>query len=465
MIDNLNIYVERRKRLFNTMRSLSPNSVAYLATAPEVMRNRDSDYPYRYDSYFYYLTGFHEPESSIALIVGDRPEQDQTILFCREKNSEREIWDGIRYGTNAARVAFGMDLAYPTSLLDEKLPELLANRSTFFTALAHTTKSDMQQQRWLKKVRAQARTGQQAPAHLHDIYALLDEMRLVKDTHEIATMRRAAHISAQGHRTAMQTCRAGLREYHLEATLLHAFRYAGAESVAYNSIVAAGENTCVLHYRAGNRELRAGELCLIDAGCELQGYASDITRTFPVSGKFTPPQRTLYEIVLAAQEAAIAVTRPGQHFMQAHHAAVAVLAQGMLDTKLLDHNIVGNLNDVIEKQAYAKFYMHRTGHWLGLDVHDCGAYQEPGTPPVFTPYPAATSTASEPSAWRILKPGMVCTIEPGLYVRPDPTVPECYWHIGIRIEDDAVVTPQGCELISRDVPVQVNEIEALMAHG
>lgn len=451
----LETYHQRRKKILEHMRRHAPNSVAYLTTAPEIMRNRDSDYPYRHDSYFYYLTGFTEPNSCLVLIAADAPEQDQAILFCQAKNPEREIWDGYRYGPEAACTAFGFDQAYAIDSLDQKLPELLLNRTAIFTRLAQSEQIDSQLRLWLKEVRNRGRSGMRAPNCLYDIEHCLDEMRLFKDTYEIDTMRRAAHISALAHRRAMQICRPGLREYHLEAELLHAFRSHGAQSVAYNSIVAAGENSCVLHYRAGDTALRAGELCLIDAGCELDSYASDITRTFPINGKFSAAQHELYELVLAAQTAAIEMTKPGEPFIRAHQAAVSVLAQGMLDLGLLDHHRVGNLEDVLNNKSYAKFYMHRTGHWLGMDVHDCGQYRGPGL---------TNETAHEDElTWRKLQPGMVVTIEPGIYVRPDPTVPERYWNIGIRIEDDAVITQQGCELISRDVPVNIDEIEALMA--
>ena len=265
-------------------------------------------------------------------------------------------------------------------------------------------------------------------------------------------MRRAGRISAGAHVRAMQASRAGLREYHLEAELLYEFRRHGAQSVAYNSIVATGPNACVLHYRAGNAELRDGDLCLIDAGCELDGYASDITRTFPVNGRFTGPQRELYELVVAAQEAAIAETRPGVPYNVPHDAATRVLAQGMLDTGLLDANQVGTLDDVLAGGQYRQFYMHRTGHWLGMDVHDVGEYRTPG----------AAAPAGGERPWRPLEAGMVLTVEPGIYVRPAAGVPEQYWHIGIRIEDDAIVTPNGCEIITRDVPVAVADIEAVM---
>jgi Xaa-Pro aminopeptidase len=284
---------------------------------------------------------------------------------------------------------------------------------------------------------------------------LIHEMRLFKDAHEIDIMRRAAQISARAHIRAMQACKPGMREYHLEAELLHEFRYSGSQSVAYNSIVASGANSCILHYRAGDAELRSGELCLIDAGCELDGYASDITRTFPVNGKFSGSQRALYDITLASQEAAIAATKPGNTFMQPHEAALKVLTQGLLDEKLLKLADLGSLDNAIETGAYRRFYMHRTSHWLGMDVHDVGSYREPLS--------AATDSSEKP--WRLLQPGMVITIEPGLYVRPADDVDERFWNIGIRIEDDAVVNDAGCELISRGVPVKADEIEALMKNN
>jgi Xaa-Pro aminopeptidase len=306
----------------------------------------------------------------------------------------------------------------------------------------------------MKQVRGQARSGVNPPSEFHDIEALIHEMRLFKDAHEIDIMRRAAAISARAHIRAMQICTPGMREYQLEAELLHEFRNSGAQSVAYNSIVAGGANSCILHYRAGSTELRSGELCLIDAGCELDGYASDITRTFPVNGKFTGPQRALYDITLAAQEAAIAMTKPGNTFMQPHEAALKVLTQGLLDEKLLKLTDLGSLENAIETGAYRRFYMHRTSHWLGMDVHDVGSYRE-----------ASHNSPSEDKPWRVLKSGMVITIEPGLYIRPTDDVDEKFWNIGIRIEDDVVLNNSGCELISRGVPVKADEIEALMKNS
>jgi Xaa-Pro aminopeptidase len=441
----MNAYADRRAALIRHMQSKG-GGVAIIPTAPEVMRNRDADYPYRHDSYFYYLSGFTEPEAVIVLVCG---EQNRSILFCREKNMEREIWDGFRYGPEAARSAFGFDEAYAIDALDTELPKLMANAPALFYALGSNEKLDAQVQRWLQSVRAQSRAGVVAPATAYDVQVLLDDMRLKKDEGEIAIMQRSADIAAAAHRRAMRTARPGLREYHLEAEILHEFRTSGSQFPAYGTIVATGANACVLHYRASDAVLKDGDLVLIDAGCELDSYASDITRTFPANGKFSGPQKTLYEIVLAAQMAAIAETAPGKRFMDGHDAAVKVLAQGMLDTGLLDKNKVGSLEDAIETRAYSQFYMHRTGHWLGMDVHDVGDYRD-----------AYLNGTDRP--WRTLQAGMVLTVEPGIYVRPAEGVPEQYWNIGIRIEDDALVTPEGVHILSAAAPKTVADIEALM---
>ena len=440
-------YAARRASLIAQMQAKG-GGIAIIPTAPEVMRNRDADYPYRHDSYFYYLSGFTEPEAVIVLLAG---EKNQTILFCREKNLEREIWDGFRYGPEAARSTFGFDAAYPIEAIDTELPKLMANAQGLFYALGSDSKLDAQMQRWLQTVRSQARAGVTPPSAAYDVQVLLDEMRLHKDAGEIDIMQRSADIAAAAHRRAMRIARPGLREYHLEAEILHEFRNNGSQFPAYGSIVATGANACVLHYRASDAELKDGDLVLIDAGCELDSYASDITRAFPVNGKFSGPQKELYEIVLASQYAAIAETRPGKRFMDGHDAAVKVLAQGMLDTGLLDKNKVGSLSDVIASRAYSQFYMHRTGHWLGMDVHDVGEYRD-----------AAPSGEEKP--WRTLQAGMVLTVEPGIYVRPAAGVPEQYWNIGIRIEDDALVTADGCHILSAAAPKTVADIEALMKH-
>jgi Xaa-Pro aminopeptidase len=332
------------------------------------------------------------------------------------------------------------------------MPGYLANQNAIFSRLINAEPINSQLKKWLNEVKGMARTGANSPAALFDAETIIHEMRLFKDQHEINTMRQAGKIAAQGHIRAMQASRPGLREYHLEAELLHAFRYAGAQSVAYNSIVATGANACVLHHRAGNAELKNGDLCLIDAGCELDGYASDITRTFPVNGKFSGPQKAIYEIVLAAQEAAIDKTKQGLDFQAPHDAALSVLTQGLLDLNLIDRSTIGSLDNALESKAYQRFYMHRTSHWLGMDVHDVGQYREP-------------SSNTDPKAWRTLMPNMVLTIEPGLYIRKSDDIDPQYWDIGIRIEDDALVTADNCELMSRDVPVSINEIEYLMKHS
>ncbi|RAM65422.1 aminopeptidase P N-terminal domain-containing protein [Herbaspirillum rubrisubalbicans] len=441
-------FAARRARLLASLQQ-ARGGVAIIPTAPEVMRNRDADYPYRHDSYFYYLTGFTEPEAVLVLVAG---KENRSILFCRDKNLEREIWDGYRHGPQAAQQLFALDAAHPIEELDKNMPALLSDARAVYYALGQDEKRDAQLQRWLQGVRTLARSGVSAPGAVVDVSVLLDDMRLFKDAFEIDLMKRAGIISAEAHCRAMRTCRPGLREYHLEAELLHEFRRNGSQYPAYGSIVATGANSCVLHYRAGDAEIKDGDLVLIDAGCELDSYASDITRTFPANGKFSGPQKALYEIVLAAQVAAIAETAPGKRFMDGHDAAVRVLAQGMLDTGLLDKSKVGSLDDVIEKGDFRQFYMHRTGHWLGMDVHDVGDYRDP-----------ATADGNKP--WRTLQPGMVLTIEPGIYVRPGEGVPEQFWNIGIRIEDDAYVTPSGCELLTTDVPSKVEDIEALMRQG
>ncbi len=378
--------------------------VAVVRTAPERPRNRDSSYPFRFDSYFYYLSGFPEPEAVLVLVAGAKA---KSMLFCREKSPEREVWDGFRYGPDQAREIFGFDEAHPITELDELMP--------------------------------QVRSGVTAPAEICDIRLFLDDMRLIKDPHELGTMRRAAAISTEAHRRAMRATRPGLREYEIEAEIVHEFRRRGAQAPAYTPIVAGGANSCVLHYVQNDAMLKDGDLLLIDAGCELDGYASDITRTFPVGGKFAGPQRDIYEMVLAAQAAAIAEVKPGAEWENPHNAAVKVLAQGMVDLGLCK----GTVDSAIESGDYRRFFMHRTGHWLGLDVHDAGDYKRNGK-------------------WVDLKPGMVLTVEPGCYVRPGEGVPEKFWNIGVRIEDDALVTGSGCEIITAAAPKKIEDIESLM---
>jgi Xaa-Pro aminopeptidase len=429
LTDNPAIHRRRRERLAQAIGA----GVAVVPTAPERVRNRDTHYPYRFDSHFYYLTGFAEPEAVLVLVSG------KSILFCREKNDEREVWDGFRYGPAAARERFGFDEAHPIGALDGMLAQLLENQPALLYPVGADAEWDARAMGWLNAVRAKARAGTAAPDRVQDVRTLVDEMRLVKDAQELATMRRAARITAGTHRRAMQQARPGRNEYEIEAELLHEFRRNGAQFPAYWPIVAGGANACVLHYVSNDAPLREGELLLIDAGCELDGYAADLTRTFPVSGRFSGAQRALYEVVLAAQLAAIATVKPGGAWNDPHDAAVRVLAQGMLDLKLLS----GTLDAVLEKETYKRFYMHRTGHWLGLDVHDAGEYKHAGK-------------------WRTLAPGMTLTVEPGLYVRPADDVPQALHHLGIRIEDDVAVTGGGCEVLTAEAPKSVDDIEALM---
>lgn len=458
-------YANRRARLAAEMTRLGgPGAIAIIPTAPVQQRNRDNDFLFRHDSYFYYLTGFAEPSAWLVL-TGD----GRSTLFCQPKDLEREIWDGIRMGPEAAPATLGVDEAYSVDELGQRMPKLLENKTTVWYPFATHAGLETRIDGWLQQVRARVRYGALAPEVQRDACTLLDEMRLFKDAHEQAIMRRASSISAGAHIRAMQRSaamlRAGqdVREYHLDAELLHEFRQHGSQYPAYGSIVAAGANACVLHYRADAAPIRDGELVLIDAGCELDGYASDITRTFPANGKFTGPQRALYDLVLASQEAAVAATRPGARFNDPHEATVKVLTQGMLDLGLLDKNRHGTLDDAIANRSYFTYYMHRTSHWLGMDVHDCGSYVEPteiGQVRERSDPLSGELIKDRPS--RILRPGMVLTIEPGIYVRPGEGVPEKFWNTGIRIEDDAIVTEGGCELITRGVPVDPEAIEALM---
>jgi Xaa-Pro aminopeptidase len=448
---SLDVYRSRRERVLAALRE-SGGGVAIIATAREVMRNRDADYPFRHDSYFYYLTGFTEPEATLVLDANAYLDEPAAILFCREKNVERETWEGFRYGPEGARLALGLDAAFPIDQLDAEMPRLLADKPALHYALSSSAELDSQVRGWLAAVRAQNRIGVKAPSKVVDLLPILDEMRLIKDDHELSIMRRAGTISAEAHRRAMQTCRPGMHEYEIEAELLYVFRKRGAQAPAYASIVAAGANACTLHYPAGNAIAREGDLILIDAACELDGYASDITRTFPASGRFTSAQREIYDIVLDAQYAAVNATRAGVSFDAPHEAAVRVLSQGLLDTGIIDRNKFATVDDVIAERAYQRFYMHRTGHWLGMDVHDAGDYRDANAP----------LDDHGARAWRTLKAGMTLTIEPGLYIRAAADVPERYADIGIRIEDNAIVTAHGCELTTREVPVDADEIEALM---
>ena len=426
------IYDLRRARLLKQMQ----HGIAIIPTAPEVARNADTHYSYRHDSNFYYLTGFAEPEALLVLIAGD---ESKSILFCRDKNPEREIWDGHRYGPDAAREQFGFDEAYSIELLDEKLAELMSNQPALFYPMGCDAAWDSRILMIRSAVKEKIRSGVRAPDEIRDVRALLNEMRLFKDKHELDIMRRAAAISTAAHKRAMRYTRPGQFEYQVEAELIHEFCSHGARNPAYTSIVAGGANACVLHYVGNNAKLRDGDLLLIDAGCELDGYASDITRTFPVNGKFSDAQKDVYEIVLAAQAAAIASAKPKLAWDAPHNAALRVLAQGFIDLKLCH----GSVDAVLESESYKKFYMHRTGHWLGMDVHDVGDYKIGDN-------------------WRPLQPGMVLTVEPGCYIRPADDVPLALWNIGIRIEDDVLITAKGNEVLTDAAPKAVAAIEALM---
>jgi Xaa-Pro aminopeptidase len=426
------IYLRRRIQL----QQLMQQGIAVIPTAPEVARNADTHYSYRHDSSFYYLTGFTEPDAVLVLVAGEAP---RSILFCREKNPEREIWDGYRYGPEAAREAFGLDETCSIATLDDRLPELMGNQATLHYPLGCDADWDERIIRMRKAVQSKVRSGVRAPDEIRDVRKLLDEMRLFKDEHELSIMRRAAAISTAAHRRAMQYAAPGRLEYQVEAELLHEFCSNGARHPAYTSIVASGANACVLHYVDNSAMLNNGELLLIDAGCELEGYASDITRTFPVNGVFTPAQRDVYQIVLAAQSAAIHAARAGNPWDAPHVAALGVLAQGLIDLKLCH----GSVDEVLETESYKQFYMHRTGHWLGMDVHDVGDYKTG-------------------NAWRELQPGMVLTVEPGCYIRPADNVPESLANIGIRIEDDVVITAAGNEILTEAAPKTVSDIEELM---
>jgi Xaa-Pro aminopeptidase len=431
------VFRQRRETLLKSMRERAGGGVALEPTAPEVARNRDSLYPYRHDSYFYYLSGFPEPEAVVALVAG--ADGDRHVLFCRDKNEEREIWDGFRYGPDAAREIFGFDEAHPISALPEKLPEIASDRPALFTPLGLFEPWDRRVTDLLNDVRARARTGVAAPEEIVDVRSMLDTMRLVKDEHELALMRRACAISGAAHLRAMRATRPGMHEYEVEAELVHEFLREGARDVAYSSIVASGPNACVLHYRNNDRQMQDGDLLLIDAGCEYRGYASDITRTFPVNGRFSGPQKAIYELVLAAQLACIDAVAPGVPFNAYHKVAERVLAQGFVDLGL----IAGPLDAALESGSYKRFYMHRAGHWLGMDVHDAGLYQVKG------------------ESMR-LSPGMVLTVEPGAYIRPGEGVPESFWNIGVRIEDDVLVTADGRENLTPIAPKSVEDIEAVV---
>jgi Xaa-Pro aminopeptidase len=429
------LYRQRRECLLQQMQL----GIAVIPTAEEVERNGDTHYAYRHDSNFYYLTGFTEPEAVLVLIAAGS--ESRSILFCRRKDLEREIWDGHRLGPEAAVEELGLDVAYPIEELDERLETLLGNQPTLFYPLGANPTWDERLFELRRRVQSKIRSGIRAPERLHDIRGMLHDMRLRKDAHEKDILRRAAQISAQAHKRAMRTVRAGMFEYEIEAELLHEFCRHGARHPAYPTIVAAGANACVLHYVANHSRLRDNDLLLIDAGCEIEGYAADITRTFPVSGRFSGTQKAVYEVVLAAQMEAIAHARIGHTWDEPHQAALRVLAQGFIDLKLCH----GSVDSVLESESYKRFYMHRTGHWLGMDVHDVGDYKVD-------------------DHWRQFESGMTLTVEPGCYIRPADDVPLAFWNIGIRIEDDVLITAEGNEVLTDATPKSINDIEEWIRH-
>ncbi|HEY6527625.1 MAG TPA: Xaa-Pro aminopeptidase [Cellvibrionaceae bacterium] len=426
----------RRRAL---MALMEENSIAIIPSAEEKIRSRDTHYTFRQDSDFYYLTGFNEPQAVLVLLPGRAT--GEVVMFCRERNLEKEIWDGFRYGPEGVCAHFGADDAFPIDDVDDILPGLLEGRKRVYYALGQEANFDGRVMGWVNLIRSKVRSGAVPPGEFIDLNHLLHNLRLFKSVEEQAVMSASCELAARAHVRAMEFCKPGLFEYQLEAEILHEFAMGGAPVAAYNTIVGGGENACVLHYISNNCPLVEGDLVLIDAGCEYQGYAADITRTFPVSGRYSPEQRALYDLVLEAQLAAIAVVKPGNHWNQPHEAAVQVLTAGLVRLGLLE----GEVETLIEQNAYRPFYMHRTGHWLGMDVHDVGDYKVDGQ-------------------WRLFEPGMVLTVEPGLYIGKGETSVAKKWRgIGIRIEDDVLVTPEGCRVLTDAVPKKAAAIEALMA--
>jgi Xaa-Pro aminopeptidase len=430
--------VRRRKEL---MQQMEPNSIALLCAAPPSTRSNDTEYLYRQNSDFYYLTGFTEHDALLALIPGR--EQGEVVLFCQEKDKTRELWTGILMGPEQAIKQLQIDDAFPIGDIDDILPGLIEGRDRVYYSMGKDQRFDQRVMDWVKVIRGKVRQGAHPPGEFLVLDHLLNEMRLIKSPLEIKLMEKAGAISAQAHKRAMAVCRPGLHEYQLEAELLHEFVRSGSRAPAYNNIVAGGKNACILHYIENNALLRDGDLVLIDAGCEYEYYAADITRTFPVNGRFSTEQRALYEIVLKAQLDAIKVIKPGTPWDEPHNVTVRVITQGLVDLGLLK----GEVQELIKSEAYRAFYMHRAGHWLGIDVHDVGNYKIDNT-------------------WRLLEPGMVTTIEPGIYVAPDNMDVAKKWRgIGIRIEDDVLVTRTGHRVLSHGVPKTVEEIESFMAQA
>ncbi len=426
----------RRRR--KVMAEMEPGSIAIVPSASIHTRNRDTEYRFRQDSDFYYLTGFDEPDA-VAVLMPER-EHGEFILFCQERDPTLELWTGYRQGPEGACKNYSADDAFPIGDIDEILPGLIEGRERVYYAMGRNAEFDQQLMQWVNTIRNKARTGAQPPGEFLDLNYLLHELRLIKSAAEIRQMQAAADISVRAHKRAIKACKAGRYEYHLEAELIHEFMQAGCRHAAYESIVGSGKNACILHYTQNSDELLDGDLVLIDAGCEYGYYASDITRTFPVSGKFSKPQRILYDLVLKSQVAAIEATKAGCHWNEPHEACVRVLTEGLLALGLLK----GKLETLLKKEAYKPFYMHRTGHWLGMDVHDVGDYR----------------VGEE---WRQLEPGMVLTVEPGLYIAPDNKKVDKQWRgIGIRIEDDVLVTRQGPEVLTKALPKKASDIEKMM---
>ncbi len=429
-------FARRREQLMSQM---EPNSIAILPAATEKIRNRDADYRFRQDSDFFYLSGFAEPEAVVVLVPGR--EHGEFILFCRDRDRTREIWDGYRAGPEGACKDFQADDAFPITDIDDILPGLIEGRERVYYSMGRDQQFDQQVMGWVNAIRSQVRSGATPPGEFLNLDHLLHDQRLFKRASEVHIMREAAQISADAHCAAMKICEPGMYEYQLEAELMHRFMRAGSRAAAYNSIVGSGDNACILHYVENTRQMKAGDLVLIDAGCELEHYASDITRTFPVSGKFSKEQKAIYQLVLDAQAAAIAAVKPGNHWNEPHEVSVKVITEGLVELGLLK----GDVDKLISEEKYKQFYMHKIGHWLGMDVHDVGDYKIDGQ-------------------WRVLEPGMVMTVEPGIYIAPDDESVAKKWRgIGVRIEDDVLITKTGYDILSKDVPKSVDEIEALMS--
>lgn len=430
---------EFARRRHNLMQTMEQGSIAIVASSQELVRSRDTHFMFRQDSDFHYLCGFPEPNAVLALIPGR--EHGEFVLFCNDKDPQQETWHGRRIGPDAACEKYGADDAFPIDDIDEILPGMMEGRHRIYYEMGKNTGLDNQIMSWVNKIRSQVKKGAQPPGEFIDLRHALHDMRLIKSAAELKLMKQSTDIAVDAHKRAMQVCKPGMTELEIEAELHYEFTRQGARFPAYSSIVAGGDNACILHYTENQSKLKNGDLLLIDAGAEYQGYASDITRTFPINGKFTSAQKELYNLVLEAQVAAIETVKPGNHWMQPHEAAVDVLTEGMIGLGLLE----GDKQTLIEQEAYKKFYMHKTGHWIGLDVHDVGDYTIDGEP-------------------RMLEPGMVLTVEPAIYIpKDDETVPKKYRGIGIRIEDDIVVTADGYEVLSAGIVKTVEEIETLMS--